>query len=48
MQGTSALFDLNKVDLVVDLHTEVNFGEGCVPVVSSENLAVGRILLIMT
>lgn len=48
MQGTGALFDLNKVDLVVDLHTEANFGEGCVPVVSSENLAVGRILLIMT
>ena len=32
MQGTGTLGDLNKVDLVVDLHTEANFGEGCVPV----------------
>ena len=32
MQGTGALFDLNKIDLVVDIHTEANFGEGCVPV----------------
>ena len=32
MQGTGALVDLDKIDLVVDLHTEANFGEGCVPV----------------
>ena len=32
MQGTGALLDLNKVDLVVDLHTEANFGERRVPV----------------
>ena len=32
MQGTGALVDLNKIDLVVDLHTEANFGERCVPV----------------
>ena len=32
MQGTGALSDLNKIDLVVDLHTEANFGVGCVPV----------------
>ena len=32
MQGTGALVDLNEIGLVVDLHTEANFGERCVPV----------------
>ena len=32
IQGTGALSDFNKVDLVVDLHTEADLGEGCVPV----------------
>ena len=32
MQGTGALNDFNEIDLVVDLHTKANFGEGCVPV----------------
>ena len=32
MQGTGFLVDYNKLDLVVNLHTEADFGEGCVPV----------------
>ena len=32
IQGTGALSDFNKIDLVVDLHTEADLGEGCVPV----------------
>ena len=32
MQGTGALNDFNEIDLVVDLHTEADLGEGCVPV----------------
>ena len=32
MQGTGALVDYNKLDLVVNPHTEADFGEGCVPV----------------
>ena len=31
IQGTGALSDFNKIDLVVDLHTEADLGEGCVP-----------------
>ena len=32
IQGTGTLSDFNKIDLVVDLHTEADLGEGCVPV----------------
>ena len=32
MQGTGFLVDYNKLDLVVNPHTEADFGEGCVPV----------------
>ena len=31
MQGTDVLVDYNKLDLVGNLHTEADFGEGCVP-----------------
>ena len=31
-QGTGALSDFNKIDLVVNLHTEADLGERCVPV----------------
>ena len=32
VQGVRLLVDDNKPDLVVDLHTEADLGEGCVPV----------------
>ena len=32
VQGVRLLVDDNKIDLVVDLHTEADLGEGCVPV----------------
>ena len=32
IQGTGALRDFDKIDLVVDLHSEADLGEGCVPV----------------
>ena len=32
MQGTGALVDYNKLDLVGNPHTEADFAEGCVPV----------------
>ena len=32
VQGVCLLFDDNELDLLVDLHTEADLGEGCVPV----------------
>ena len=32
MQGTGALVEFNKIDLVVNLHTEANLRKGRVPV----------------
>ena len=32
VQGVRLLVDDNKPDLVVDLHTKADLGEGCVPV----------------
>ena len=32
VQGVRLLVDDNKIDLVVDLHTKADLGEGCVPV----------------
>ena len=32
VQGVRLLVDDNKLDLVVDLHTEADLGKGCVPV----------------
>ena len=32
VQGVRLLVNDSKIDLVVDLHTEADLGEGCVPV----------------
>ena len=32
VQGVRLLVDDNKLDLLADLHTEADLGEGCVPV----------------
>ena len=32
VQGIRLLVDDNKLDLLADLHTEADLGEGCVPV----------------
>ena len=32
VQGVRLLVNYNKLDLMVDLHTEADLGEGCVPV----------------
>ena len=32
VQGVRLLVDDNKLDLLTDLHTEADLGEGCVPV----------------
>ena len=32
VQGLGFLVDDNKLDVLVDLHTEADLGEGCVPV----------------
>ena len=32
VQGVRLLVDDNKLDLMADLHTEADLGEGCVPV----------------
>ena len=32
VQGVRLLVDDNKLDLLADLHTEADLGEGCVPI----------------